>query len=172
MGENELSKEEAKLVVEHDRDMMIFWAVLVFTCVTGIVGLLSKIEPPFDDQQLCLLIIYLALLAVMSFGIRRTFEIQREIREIAKSEILGTGIMNKAIKKPTFFDKVIDLEWRKHEVGKYIEVLFIVPIWVVFGALYVAIIHGWQFLIILLLLTFLRIAPPLLVLAVRRSNLL
>jgi hypothetical protein len=139
-GEPESS---AKLMVEHRRDMMIFWAVMVLTCVVGIIGLLSEIKQPGNLKQGCLLGIYVVLFVLMGFGIRRTFQTLREIRSFAKEGSLGTIVQEKAIKEPTAFDRIIELRIGKYAVGKYVEYLVIFPLWIFFVLLYLATFFGW-----------------------------
>jgi hypothetical protein len=134
-GEPESS---AKFMVEHSRDMMIFWAVMVLTCVVGIIGLLSEIRQPGNLKQGCLLGIYVVLFILMGFGIRRTFQTLREIREYALSGSLGRVVKERAKNKPTLFDRIMDLKY----LGKYVEYPVIILSWILFVSLYLATFFG------------------------------
>jgi hypothetical protein len=138
MGENRPPEDSAKLIVEHRREMMIFWAVLVLTCVVGIIELLPEIGQPFNVQQGCLFIIYFVLLLGMCFSIWRVFAIYRQIRSLALSGELGTKVQETAKNELTFFDKIMD--WSR---CRYFEILLIALAIIVFGLLYFAKILGW-----------------------------
>jgi predicted RND superfamily exporter protein len=134
---NEDIEESAKLILENNRDTMIFWAVLVFTCVVGIIGLLPEINSIKSltlraiIQQACLFIIYVALLAGMLYSVYRFLKIYGESRELALSGRLGREIKNKANNKSTYLDKFIDYKWRMP-----ISILVIIIVIIVFSLLY------------------------------------
>jgi uncharacterized membrane protein YkvI len=86
---NEDKEGSAVLILENNRDTLIFWAVLVFTCVVGIIELLSEIKKPFNVQQFCIFMIYFVLLFVMGFSIWRVLRVYGENRGLALSGRLG-----------------------------------------------------------------------------------
>jgi hypothetical protein len=106
-----MSQEENgyKFIVEHLRDMMIFWAVLVLTFLLGIIELLPEIGQPFNVYQGWLLIIYFVLLLGMCFSTLRVFNVYREIREYALLGKLGQIVKDHAENRKTLFDRIIDL---------------------------------------------------------------
>jgi hypothetical protein len=130
---NEERKEGYKFIVEHLREMMIFWAVLVLTTVAGIIELLPEIKQPFNVQLCCISAIYFALLGGMCFSTWRVFNIYREIRDIALSGELGSLVKAQAKDKKTTFDKIVD-----SSPHGYFEKLIIVLTSTVFGLLYLA----------------------------------
>lgn len=135
---NEEKKEDYKFIVEHLREMMIFWAVLVLTTVAGIIELFPEIKQPFNVQMCCISAIYFALLFGMSFSIWRVFDIYRELRNVALSGKLDSIIQEHANNKKTEFDRIIDLSH-----CRYFEISIIVPTIVVFGLLYFARLFVW-----------------------------
>jgi hypothetical protein len=101
-------EQDYRFIVEHLREMIIFWAVLVLTFLLGIIGLLPEIEQPFNVYQEWLFIIYFALLFGMCFSILRVFNIYREIRDFALSGKLGQIPMEHAENRKTLFDIILD----------------------------------------------------------------
>ncbi len=112
MNEREKQEQDYRFIVEHHREMMIFWAVLVFTFLVGIIELLPQVEPPLGTYQEILFVVYFALLLGMCFSVLRVFEIYREIRSLALLRHLGTVVQNYADIKRTRFDRIID--WSPH----------------------------------------------------------
>jgi nicotinamide riboside transporter PnuC len=135
---NEDIEDSARLQQEINRDALIFWAVLVFTCVVGIIGLLPQIHSASllsvsGVLQVCLAIIYLGLLIGMLFSIWRVVETYKENRMLALSGRLGKEIEKRAKETRTTIDKFIDCKRRR-----CVSVLVIVITFVFFVILYVA----------------------------------
>jgi hypothetical protein len=134
---NEDIKEPAKIRAETYRDTLIFWAVLVFTCVVGIIALLPEINIISNlslsaiIQQICLGIIYFALLGVMVFSIWRVLGVYKDGRELALSGSLGKAIERQAKTNRTSMDKFIDR--RRHMLVSKIAISFM---FIVFVLLY------------------------------------
>lgn len=135
---NEERKEDYKFRVEHLREMMIFWAVLVLTTVVGIIELLPETKPPFSVQLCCISIIYFALLGGMCFSTWRVFDIYREIRNIALLGELGSVVKELAKDKKTRFDKIVD-----SSPHRCFERFTIALALTVFGLLYFARLFVW-----------------------------
>jgi hypothetical protein len=130
-----MSQEESgyKFIVEHLREMMIFWAVLVLTFLLGIIELLPEIKQPFNAYQGWLFIIYFTLLFGMCFSVFRVFSVYREIREYALSGKLGQILKDHAENRKTLFDRIIDLS-----PCKEFEMSIIALSIIVFVSLYLA----------------------------------
>lgn len=127
-------EESARLILEHNRDTNLFWAVLTFTCTVGIIELLPIINKSFPSwEQICLGIIYFVLLIGIVFSVWRVFEIYRENRELLLSGRIGERIRKKAEENRTFMDKFVDWPWNKPA-----EILCILLAAIVFALLYAA----------------------------------
>jgi hypothetical protein len=58
-----LTDANAKFEVERNADFLIFWAVLFFTCVVGIIELLQLFDPKAKQTE------ELLLLSLLYFGL-------------------------------------------------------------------------------------------------------
>lgn len=134
--------ESAKLTLENNRVTLIFWAVLVFTCVVAIVGLLPEItsmdslslpSTVYDTHLVCVGIIYFGLLGGMVFSMVRVYAIYEENRGLALSGRLGDTIKDQATERRTVIDKLID---SPH--GRLVSRILILDIVLVFIALYLS----------------------------------
>ncbi|UCG36745.1 MAG: hypothetical protein JSV64_00225, partial [Candidatus Bathyarchaeota archaeon] len=78
--------EPSKLILASNRDTLLFWGVLIFTCIIGLIELLQHIDPAIPTVQLFLFgMIYVGFLFGMGFSIYRASEIYRDVRQVALS---------------------------------------------------------------------------------------
>jgi len=115
-------RDDAKLTSEYLRDFVIFFAVLFFTCVVGIIELLPELEKISGFctiRWITVSILYFALVGLMMFGVWTCFWLYKDNRRY-----WGKGGFRFFIIEP--FET-----W-----GKLIEGLLLVLIPVEFGLLY------------------------------------
>jgi len=133
-------KEYAKLRVETNREMLVFWAVLFFTCVVGIIELLSEIKvqsfssgltPSWTNAQSYIFLIYFGLLIGMILSVHSAFSRYKESNRLVLDGELGAELKNYAETHPTWMDTLI--RWRANII---LEAIIIVSILFVFVLLY------------------------------------
>ena len=136
------AKEYAKLAVEFNRDMLVFWALLFFTCVVGIIELLPQIKeqpisniglPGIDlrNEQTYISVIYFGLLGGMIFSILNSFRIYRDSKKLVLAGELGEDSKKYAEKNFTWIGRLI-----LTRIDKPAEILVAIPIFVSFTLLY------------------------------------
>ena len=134
-----LSKEDAKFLAETYREFIIFYAVLFFTCVVGIIELLPQVEKwTFDfglrfwtfDLPLCLLY-FLGFLLGIIISIHECFDIYRKSAKLTRSGQLGYGVKEYVKEHPTIIDHFI-----LTKKGTIIEVVLIIGVLSIFTLLY------------------------------------
>jgi hypothetical protein len=82
-----MEKEQYKRIADFYREFMIFFAVLFFTCVVGIITLLPELEHPYGLLSwgwLSLSVLYFGLLLGIDYSLHKCFYLyflNREIRE-------------------------------------------------------------------------------------------
>lgn len=75
----ELDDNDAELLPEINRDFLIFWAILFFTCVAGIIELIPSfyISGSKTPNQFMLTIIFLGLVIVLLLSISQCLKVLR-----------------------------------------------------------------------------------------------
>ena len=132
--------DSSKLILKSYRDTLLFWGVLIFTCIIGLIELLQHIDPALPTVQHFLFgVIYVGLLFGMGFSIYRALGIYRDIRQLALSGDLGEKIRITAKEKRTLIDRFIDCTG-----STVVEKLAILAAIVVFGSLYLTKVIGAQ----------------------------
>ncbi len=101
----------ARLIVEGNRDFLVFYVVLFFTCVVGIIELLSefdnvdrKFSKKGDDEKIALTLLYLFLVAGIFFSISQCWNVYRISYALTYNGKLGNDLMNFAKENPSFVD--------------------------------------------------------------------
>ena len=140
-----LSKEDARFKAETNRDFLIFWAVLFFSCVVAIIELLPQIcRQSFAVQKLSarivmrvlrnkntyLSIIYFGLLFGIALSIYSGFKTYGESAELTFSGEIGEGYKHYVILHPSLYDIYV---MPYAEACKWV---LIIGALVVFGLLY------------------------------------
>jgi hypothetical protein len=121
---------------EINRDYLIFWAVLFFTCLVGIIGLLSFIHENLSIELLGkfdVYVIYFVLLAGILLSFSRCVNIMREGKALTENGILGVGFREYVEANDTFTKIYINI---------WVEIIFLFGIFLVFETLYFVLI-GW-----------------------------
>lgn len=130
-------KEYAKLRVESNRDMLIFWAVLFFTCVVGIIELLPEIRELtfplrgislitiFASNQTYVTCIYFGLLSGMVFSIINAFNVYRNSFDLVQKDELGADGKKSVKDYPTYIDRLMFLKGDKIAESCLISLIFL-----------------------------------------------
>lgn len=133
-------QEHLKMRVETNREILVFWAILIFTCVVGIIELLPEIdEQKFSDgltisltnAQSYVFLIYFGLLIGMVVSTHSAFSRYRESNKLVLEGKLGEELKEYAKAHPTWVDKII-----RSKADWFIESILVVLALFVFTCLY------------------------------------
>jgi len=130
-----LEEKYGRFLAETNRDFIIFYAILLFTFVVGIIELLPVFDKkyfsfPFGISLLSLL--YTGMLIGIIFCIWGCFGIYRASANLTRSSSLGNDLKKITEKYPTILDHFILSKW-----GAFIEAALIFSIIYIFSALLV-----------------------------------
>jgi len=113
-----LTPESAKFEISQNSDFIIYWVILFFTCVIGIVETFSVLRGSNSIQKFLLFLLYLGLLTGAICSVTRVFDIMRENHEILTKVYLGEDFKNfpqYITANQSFFDsdlfRSIGFEW-------------------------------------------------------------
>jgi len=80
-----MCKEDAKFLMESAKEYNLFYAILMFTSVTGLIALLEK-------KSILFALLYFGLIFVLVISIWRCLALYREIINIEKSDAVSDSI--------------------------------------------------------------------------------
>jgi len=89
-----LTPESAEFEISQNSDLLIYWVILFFTCVVGIVEMFSALRGSNSIQKFLLFLLYLGLLTGAVCSVTRVFDIMRENHEILTKVYLGENFKN------------------------------------------------------------------------------
>ena len=131
--------ETARLIVEGNRDFLVFYIVLLFTCVMGIIELLPELNEfhcKKTDLKVILTLMYLILVAGILFSTYQCWHVYRISYELTYSGKLGQELKRFATDNPSIID---DWETKCHFLtDTRWELLFLTSILTFFIILYLA----------------------------------
>ena len=97
---------EAKFEVESNHSFMIYWAVLLFTCVAGTIGLSQLIKPGLSPSiGVSMTLVYFGLLGGIILSMFRVFSIYRENHEILYEGKLGKKMQEYILNNQGILDR-------------------------------------------------------------------
>ena len=124
----EMSEETAKFVFSTSREFLIFWAVLFFTCLVGIIELLSEVKHPFNHSccDCFIFALYLGLVVGMVLSVFQCFQIVNS--SIQLNEFLPVDYQQYVESHRTFSEQLVGSPY-----SMWIMILLII---VIFSGLY------------------------------------
>jgi hypothetical protein len=104
-----LTPEEAKFETQNNVNFMLFWAVLFFTCIIGIIELIPslKVDEIRIVERNCLVLFYIILLGGIEFSVPRIWNLYRENFQITFCGKLGQNILEWVQSTPGTLDNIL-----------------------------------------------------------------
>lgn len=118
-------KEADKFRLQLLRDIMLFYGVLIFTCVLGMIELIPELKPLPSSELPLVTIIYFGLLFGLIYSFSRCWDIYKESIELTVN--LGKEYLK--YPRPHLIDFTINIPWLR-----FITILILFSI---FALLYV-----------------------------------
>jgi hypothetical protein len=87
-----MAKDYSKFAAELYRDLLLFFAVVFFTCVVGVIELLpelEKINGLFSWSWLALTVLYFGLVVGIEYSMDRCFWLYRRNKDVGKKSGYG-----------------------------------------------------------------------------------
>lgn len=128
--------EDAKFIAGINRDFIIFWAILFFTCVVGIIELLGHIDDFIKNRthETLIAILYFSLVAGIICSVFQAWNIYRINYALAYQTKLGLNIENFVRANPSAID------WFETNIqllsNAWWELLILLLILTLFGSIY------------------------------------
>jgi len=102
---NGTANESAKFKAEINRDFLIFWAIIFFTCITGIIALLQHLKTVQTGTERALfLILYFGLVLGVLVSMTTSWNIIRESQEFTRRGLLGLDFQQYMQKNKSMFE--------------------------------------------------------------------